>query len=493
MQLVFRLSFLLCTCIFVSSAELQGVEVRNFTVNATHKITEVELSFLSLAIDSEVIAKDFKRVHFTSPKFIALCEGLFKINTNMLEPEVYLRMGGSKGDDVIFKEKGLDVENGTYVLNHTEWDSLNMFIMKMHWKLVFGLNSLLRRKDGSWDPTNAIALLRYTQSQGYLVNYELGNEPDLYLGHRNISIAPEQLARDFATLQIVLQEETTGAPLIIGPDVATLDRDQYFGKYLANVEEGVLDAITYHFYYGASENATLHNFTDPLYLDKFMRKTLEAKSKIAMFPATKDTPIWVGETANTYGGGKAHLSNTFAAGFLWLDKLGLAARLNISVVIRQTLVGGEYALLDKDLNPTPDYWLSLLHKQLAGHRVLNVTNSLEPGRSVRVYAHCVNEFADHHYDRGDVTILAVNINATSNVFFNLTGTLKGLAADQYLLQAQDGDVTSQNVLLNGNLLQMIDDTTLPKIEPLSVEQPFHLPAWSYGFFVIKNAKMAICL
>ena len=52
---------------------------------------------------------------------------------------------------------------------------------------------------------------------------------------------------------------------------------------------------------------------------------------------------------------------------------------------------------------------------------------------------------------------------------------------------------SRNVLLNGNLLQMIDDTTLPKIEPLSVEQPFHLPAWSYGFFVIKNAKMAICL
>ena len=62
-----------------------------------------------------------------------------------------------------------------------------------------------------------------------------------------------------------------------------------------------------------------------------------------------------------------------------------------------------------------------------------------------IYASVYFSLYSHHYDRGDVTILAVNINATSNVFFNLTGTLKGLAADQYLLQAQDGDVTSQLV------------------------------------------------
>lgn len=34
------------------------------------------------------------------------------------------------------------------------------------------------------------------------------------------------------------------------------------------------------------------------------------------------------------------------------------------------------------------YWVSLLHKQLVGTRVLTVENGLKYGRSVRVYAHC---------------------------------------------------------------------------------------------------------
>ena len=37
----------------------------------------------------------------------------------------------------------------------------------------------------------------------------------------------------------------------------------------------------------------------------------------------------------------------------WLDKLGLAARLSHDVVIRQTFVAGNYALLDANLEPNP--------------------------------------------------------------------------------------------------------------------------------------------
>lgn len=37
----------------------------------------------------------------------------------------------------------------------------------------------------------------------------------------------------------------------------------------------------------------------------------------------------------------------------WLDKLGLAARLNQDVVIRQTFFGGSYALIGTDLQPNP--------------------------------------------------------------------------------------------------------------------------------------------
>ena len=68
-------------------------------------------------------------------------------------------------------------------------------------------------------------------------------------------------------------------------------------------------------YYGASENATLQDFIDPLYLDKFLDYTISAKKMIKK-GASKDTPIWIGETASTYGGGAESLSDRFAAGFL---------------------------------------------------------------------------------------------------------------------------------------------------------------------------------
>ncbi len=162
--------------IFLLSSYLsavQNVEVCNFTVNQTKAVTETDLSFLSVALSSRKLVKYLRRgkVPFTSDKFLALCEGLSKVNIN--RPEIYLRMGGA--DDVIFKESGLHLSSEKYVLNHTEWDMLNDFTKKFQWKLIFGLNSLLRRHDGSWDPTNAIELMRYTKSKGYLVNYELGN------------------------------------------------------------------------------------------------------------------------------------------------------------------------------------------------------------------------------------------------------------------------------------------------------------------------------
>ena len=142
-------------------------------VNTTSPVAEIETTFLSIALDSYMIAKDLRPIPFDSPKFLALCEGLSSINVN--RPMVYLRIGGSKGDDVIFSETGLDIDSEKYILNSTEWDIINDFAKKMQWKLIFGVNSLERKHDGSWDPTDFIKLLRYTTSKGYVVNYELGN------------------------------------------------------------------------------------------------------------------------------------------------------------------------------------------------------------------------------------------------------------------------------------------------------------------------------
>jgi hypothetical protein len=41
--------------------------------------------------------------------------------------------------------------------------------------------------------------------------------------------------------------------------------------------------------------------------------------------------IWLGETASAYNGGAFNLSNRYASGLLWLNKLGISAVNNYSV------------------------------------------------------------------------------------------------------------------------------------------------------------------
>lgn len=60
-----------------------------------------------------------------------------------------------------------------------------------------------------------------------------------------------------------------------------------------------------------------------------------------------------GETGSSYGGGAPGLSDRFVSSLLWTDKLGVAAREGISVVMRQSIYAGTYALLGESLRPNP--------------------------------------------------------------------------------------------------------------------------------------------
>lgn len=87
--------------------------------------------------------------------------------------------------------------------------------------------------------------------------------------------------------------------------------------------------------------------------------------------------LWLGETSSTYGGGTANASASFVAGFLWLDKLAIAARLQHSVVCRQVFGHAAYSAIGEDNMPNPDYWTALLWKRLVSTRVLAVEGDLD--------------------------------------------------------------------------------------------------------------------
>lgn len=443
----------------------------------------VDNNFLSLTLDSGALKHDFKHIDLGSKKLLSLAKGL---TGHENRAEFYFRIGGTAADHIEF-------EPTMYRFNATEFDELCKFSYDVRWKLIFDLNSLERKPDGSWDPTNAVELINYIIEKGYFVQFELGNEPDLYPRHLNITIPPEQLAKDFYLLRLILNEKTRNQAMLVGPDVATLNRYDYFGKFLSSVRENVLDAVTFHHYYSSSNNITTKNFTSVTYLDSFLGYCREAlsiiKSSFTKFPAP---PVWIGETSSTYGGGSRQVGESFASGFVWLDKLGIAAQMNISIVMRQSLKGGHYSLLDSHYNPNPDYWSSLLYKQLMGRTVLKVTGYLKSGREVRVYAHCVNRFSGRGYQPGSVILMALNINPTEDARIYLQEDFKSFNADQYLFTPANGSLTDNSVKLNGHVLKMINDTVVPDLDPVRVKQPFILPALSYGYFVVIGSYASAC-
>ena len=52
--------------------------------------------------------------------------------------------------------------------------------------------------------------------------------------------------------------------------------------------------------------------------------------------------------------------------------------------------------------------------------------------------------------------------------------------------------SSRYIALNGKVLDLVDDITMPTFEPMIVQQPFILPPVSYGFYVIPNAHADAC-
>ncbi|KAL5159005.1 Heparanase-like protein 2 [Glycine soja] len=66
---------------------------------------------------------------------------------------------------------------------------------------------------------------------------------------------------------------------------------------------------------------------------------------------------WVGEAGGAYNSGGNHVSNRFLNNFWYLDQLGIASCYSTKVYSRQTLIGGNYGLLNTTtFAPNPDYY-----------------------------------------------------------------------------------------------------------------------------------------
>ncbi|KAK8463405.1 hypothetical protein SEVIR_1G360800v4 [Setaria viridis] len=224
--------------------------------------------------------------------------------------------------------------------------------------------------------------------------------------------------------------------------------------------------------------------------------------------AGTSTVAWVGEAGGAYNSGHHLVTDAFVFSFWYLDQLGMSSKYDTKSYCRQTLVGGNYGLLNKTtFEPNPDYYSALLWHRLMGTKVLSTT--FNGTNKIRTYAHCAR-------NSEGITLLLINLsgNNTNHIYVASEGArtqsarkenrrfghIPGLGEaaeltrEEYHLTPKDGNLQSQQVLLNGNVLATDANGDIPKLEPVQVEgtQPITVGPYSIVFAHIPSFYAPAC-
>lgn len=393
------------------------------------------------------------------------------ILTQALTP-AYLRIGGSEADKIYYDLSGAETpkkpEGYHSVMTKSQWDQVNQFVKRNQLKLVFTLNvgPSSRRKDGSWDPKNAESLLKYSAENNFSVNvWEMGNELNLYwyIYGPSAQVPVEQYHQDLTTGRKLVKKYYPDA-LFSGQGSAYWpllgEPLSFFFSFMPDYMEqsgSLVDVVSWHYYPQqsrrgliASRRAKPSRLLNLSYLNEVKHWGQKIQKLRDQFSPGK--PVWLGESGNAQFGGEPGLSDRYLGGLWWLDELGLLAQTGHHVVVRQTLSGMNYGMIESDsLEINPDYWNSLLWKRLMGQDVYKT--DVKGSKKLRVYAH------KHPNLENTITILLINLDHENTIRTSLKGNLSN---QQEVYQLDTDDIFSKNLYLNGEKLQINNDR-LPQI------------------------------
>ncbi|XP_041986990.1 heparanase-like [Aricia agestis] len=498
-RLVLTCAIFLCcnTALLVFFVKFNIGERCYITINKDESIPAVlPENFLSIGIDTSQV-QHHNTLDFSNKRFGELAAALAPAR---------VRLGGTLSDLLIFSadenpplpcQHYVHTSNDSahpplecFYLTGSKWTQINEFCKATNLKLLFTFNVLMRNEHG-WNSHNALEILKYSHEKKYDIDWQLGNEPNSFHHVFNVTITPQVLAHDFKKLRKLLNTNGYKKSLLVGPDTTRPQEHQpnclkYMVEFLGNGSHSI-SVRSWHQYYLNSRTATLEEFWNPKTFD-LLKEQIET-----MQSHTKDynnIPMWLTETSTSYGGGAPGLSNTYAGSPLWVDKLGLAARYNITSVFRQSFYGGNYSMIDHDFEPLPDWWISVLYKKLVGSKVLNLT--CKCSQYQRMYAHCAN--TKYTSDPTAITIYAVNLQLEKAKFL-LNGTAfksNNLDIDEYIISAPSNNRKTKTILLNGWPLQY--ESSVPNFKPNHIKYGNHIsmPPYSIGFWVIKNTSVENC-
>ncbi|TYG52396.1 hypothetical protein ES288_D09G024600v1 [Gossypium darwinii] len=347
--------------------------------------------------------------------------------------------------------------------------------------------------------------MKYTISKGYKVDsYEFGHQ--LSRAGMGASIEAEQYGKDIVVLKNLVKElhlDPKTQPKALSP--SGYYDEKWFNSFLEVSRQEVVDGVTHHIYNirpGDDPNM-ITKIQDPSYLNQVAQTYKGVLNIVNKFKP--QSRAWVFKSGRALHGGAKDVSQTFANGFWYFDQLGMASTYNHKVFCRQTLIGGNYALLNTTTSiPNPDYYGVLLWHRLMGSTVLAVTQ--EFNQNLRVYAHCAKK-------KLGISIIFINLSKDSS--FNVTLSnyehqsrnlrttnvakpnyeFRGYQnREEYHLAALAGNIQGQIVLLND--IQMVPTKTFDilAIEPklVNASTPISVAAHSIVYVTIRDFQAPLC-
>ncbi|XP_030548366.1 heparanase-like protein 3 [Rhodamnia argentea] len=441
-----------------------------------------------------------------------------------------IRMGGTLQDKVIYETQGDETPCSIFTKNSSEflgfsqgclpmarWDELNSFFKQTGAAVTFGLNALYGRiisSDSSvnmpWNSSNAKSLIQYTVNKGYsILGWELGNE--LSGNGVGARVSAHQYASDIKTLQHLVDDIYAGfevKPLVLAPG-GFFDAD-WFADFVEQTSK-TLQVVTHHIYNlgPGVDDHLIQKILDPSYLDG------EVQTFSSLWTLLKNSGTsavaWVGEAGGAYNSGRNLVTNSFVFSFWYLDQLGMAATSGTKTYCRQTLIGGNYGLLNTETSqPNPDYYSALLWHNLMGSDVLST--SFSGTDKIRGYVHCSK-------NSPGITLLLINLDgnttvqvhvSTGNVASNLKqesqtrrtkfakmsrgSSSDGNIREEYHLTAKEGNIQSQVMLLNGKVLNTDSSGNIPSLDPIHVSNsdPITVAPFSAVFARIPSTNVTAC-
>lgn len=529
----FQASLLLFLALF-PGVLTQTVEHAAIVIDTTKKIGETDANYICATIDWWTHDKcNYNQCPwgYSSVTNLNLSHPFLE-NAIKAFKGLRLRLGGSLQDQVLYDVGNPKVpchvfrkkKDGLFgfsmgCLHMDRWDELNHLFKRTGALVTFGLNALHGRQRikkqwrGSWDSKNALDFINYTVSKGYYIHsWEFGNE--LCGPGVGASVDAKLYAKDAVKLSHLIHQlyaKSRLKPLVLAP--GGFYDEMWFKQFLQASGPSTVNALTHHIYnLGPGSDINLINkILSPEYLNQIsdtfqnLSRTIQANGPWAS--------AWVGEAGGAYNSGGDHVSNSFINSFWYVDQLGMAAKYQTKVYCRQSLIGGNYGLLDtKTFVPNPDYYSALLWHRLMGRGVLHVNNNASP--YLRSYAHCTKQ-------RAGVTLLLINLSNRTEFrvdvsaprarpnpekrsfvhrlkqIFSWVGSRSvgvSVSREEYHLTPQNGYLRSRTALLNGAPLRLTEDGDIPRSSPVlrDLKSPVSVPPLSIKFVVFPNFIVPSC-